>query len=124
VIGPLHLAQVTTHIGYSPLCICCCPEYGGKQFPLTERPVLRDKDHPFIKFEPLATSITEDAIIGSIEVGDHFDEQSQRDRASVDGLPDKAETSAPRPVLLGLAHQSDLELEEYEFLMLLVAEVA
>jgi len=39
MIGPLHLAQVTTHIGYSPLCFCCCDDVpqveenlGGSQF--------------------------------------------------------------------------------------------
>ena len=48
MIGPLHLGQVATHMGYSQLCICCCPddkaaeETGGKQFensvPVTSEP--------------------------------------------------------------------------------------
>lgn len=39
MIGPLHLGQVTTHIGYSLLCLCCCEkveekpsESGGSNF--------------------------------------------------------------------------------------------
>ena len=26
MIGPLHLAQATTHMGYNPLCLCCCDD--------------------------------------------------------------------------------------------------
>lgn len=48
MIGPLHLAQVTTHIGYSPLCFCCCDveeadnveNMGGDSFTVAPKPLV------------------------------------------------------------------------------------
>ena len=151
MIGPLRLSQVTTHIGLDPLCLCCCDDeelnIGGHQFghiknsppnvisfptPVTTpnaqpKPEDREIDNDFIRFEqvlsPLATSVSESDIV-SENKEDYFDAQILWDRASVDGLPDKAQLLAPQSVPQSLGLQSDLDLQEQEFFLLLCSEVA
>ena len=144
MIGPLRLAQIPIHLGYDPLCLCCCAAIlentGGLSFSVNAHSQVisnvkpkpkPDSENPFIRFEPvirpLATSVSESDILTEIEVEDHLNVQSQMGRAVVDGLPDKAKANAPTQSLMGLAHLSDfeLELEQEEFLLLLIAsEVA
>ena len=126
MIGPLRLTQITLHLGYDPLCLCCCAgilavaelETGGKRFfkapPISfKRPQRKAIENPFIQFTPilppLETNISEDGTIDEVEVADHLNVLSRADRAAVDGLPDKAEAGAPHVVFPGQAHIADDE---------------
>ena len=103
MIGPLHFAQATTHIGYSPICLCCCPEepeenLGGSQFSQHTEP------NPFITQTP---SETEPSPTNPLSLAQVLAEQQDRVNKYLN-----SDTIAPRRNRSGAIEPLDYKLKK------------